>query len=259
MNASKPAALTALPAAVLAAGAYLLLMPWDPRAEVPAGPGAITLTSGHTVWGVALFALVLAVLAAAVGRFTARPAAAMAGVGGTPAALLLASYLTHRPAPDGFAGLWSVDWLFTAALMVAGTGLVAYLARRDRTPELMLSGFRDALLPVAAVAAAGLAAFFAQAVAEHGAAAARTAAAVLALALGHGLGWALRAAGRRATSTAALAGGGVVLIAAVDSAAVPLWGWTAPDLLAWAVAGGAFVLGAALAHAVHPARPATPH
>ncbi|MEV8533816.1 hypothetical protein [Streptomyces sp. NPDC051211] len=196
-------------------------------------PGSDILAAGHTVWGLALFVLLLAGLAAAVGRLTGRTRTAMAAVGGTPAALLLASYLTHEPDPDGFSGLWPTEWPFAAALMVAGAGLAASLARPDRTPDVLLADFRDRQLPVAAAAAAGLTAFFVQALASDAGPLARTVAAALSLAPGHGVGWVLSASGRGLPATAALTAAGVAVMAALDNAAASLWGWAGPDLLAW--------------------------
>ncbi|MER8032974.1 hypothetical protein ABTZ78_28880 [Streptomyces bauhiniae] len=67
MNAAAPSrpALTVLVpgAAVLAAVAQSLLLPWDPRSNVPERPGSDTPTTGYTWWGIALFAVVLAALA----------------------------------------------------------------------------------------------------------------------------------------------------------------------------------------------------
>ncbi|MFF5449419.1 hypothetical protein [Streptomyces sp. NPDC012888] len=255
MNGTKSAALVAVPAALLAAGAFLLLLPWDPRSNVPVEPGSDTLTSGHTWWGLTLFVLALTVLALATGRYTARPGTTMAAVGGTPAALLLVSHLTHEPDPDGFAGLWPAGWLVAAALMLLGTGLVAALARPDRTPDVLTADLRDRLLPVAAAAAAGFTGFLTAAVASDAGPFAHTFAALLSLALGHGLGWALRAGGRGPAASAVLTAAGVAVTAALDHAGKVLWSWPAPDPLAWATTLAAYPLGALLAHATGRGRP----
>ncbi|AXG78915.1 hypothetical protein [Streptomyces paludis] len=256
MNGTSPAAsrVAAPAAAALAAGAYLLLMPWDPRANVPVEPGSDTLTTGHTWWGVGLFILILVGLAATVGRFTDRPGVAMAAVGGVPSALLLASYLTHEPEADGFDGLWPTSWLFAAVLMVAGSCLVAALARPGRDSALLPGDANNLLLPAVYAGVAAFTAFFLKAIAADSGPVARTVSGILSLALGYGLGWALRATGRGLGTTVALVAGAVVLIAAIDNSAAPLWGRHMPDLAAWTVTVAAYVLGTALAFAVHPGR-----
>lgn len=241
-------------AATLAAGAFLLLMPWDPRANVPVEPGSTTLTTGHTTWSVGLFILILMGLSAALGRFTDRPGVAMAAVGGVPSALFLASYLTHEPVVDGFAGWWPTDWLVGAVLMVAGSCLFAALARPGRNFDLHPSDANNLLLPTAYAGGAADTAFFVQAIAENSGAVARTVSGILALAFGYGLGRVLRATGRGLGATVALVAGAVILIAAVDTSAVPLWGWYMPDQVSWPVTVAAYALGAALAFAVLPRR-----
>ncbi|MEH0419381.1 hypothetical protein [Streptomyces sp. B21-083] len=102
--------------------------------------------------------------------------------------------------------------------------------------------------------AAALTAFFVQAIAENHGAMARTVSGLLALAVGYGLGQALRAIGRGLRATVSLVAGAVVLIAAVDESAAPLWGWYMPDQVAWPLTVAAYVVGAALAFAVLPGR-----
>ncbi|WP_330461574.1 hypothetical protein OIB37_34720 [Streptomyces sp. NBC_00820] len=234
-----PAAVLVPAATVAAVGAQLLLLPWDPRSNVPVSPGSDTLTSGYTWWGTALFAVVLAAVAWAVGRW-GRPEAAVVAIGGVPAVLLLGSFLAHEPDPDGFAGLWPTSWLVGAVLMVVGAGLVAGLAHGEAARV-----FRSLLVPVLVAAGAALSGFVLGSLASHAGWAARAVSAVLALAAGHGLGWAVRAAGRGTAASVALTAGGVLLIAAVNSASVPLWGWAAPDTAAWAVTVLAYAAGAA--------------
>ncbi|MEU6815616.1 hypothetical protein [Streptomyces sp. NPDC046860] len=226
-------------AAVLVAAAQLALLPGDPRAVVPVRPGSDTLTTGYTWWGTALFAAVLAVSAWAVGR-RGRTGTAVLVVGGVPAALLLASFLLHEPVTDGFAGLWPTDWLVGAVLISAGVALVAGFAGG----ELPLA-VRSLLVPLLVAGAAALSGFLFESVASGEGGVARTVSAVLALAVGHGLGWALRANGWSSGRSVALTSGAVVLIALVDSASVPLWGWAAPDVVAWVVTVAAFAVGTA--------------
>ncbi|MFF0384902.1 hypothetical protein [Streptomyces sp. NPDC004286] len=245
MNGAAPSAPRFLPtvllpgAAVLAAAAQLLLLPWDPRSNVPVSPGSDTLTTGYTWWGTALFALVLAALAWAVGRW-GRTGAAVLVVGGVSAVLLLVSFLTHEPDPDGFAGLWPTSWLSGAMLILAGVALVAGAAHGD-LPRTV----RSFLVPILVAGAAALSGFVLEAVASGEAWPARVVSAVLALAAAHGLGWALRANGWDIRRSVALTCGAVALIAAVDSASVPLWGWPAPDAAAWLVTITAYAAGAA--------------
>ncbi|MFG3043998.1 hypothetical protein ACGFZR_03585 [Streptomyces sp. NPDC048241] len=226
-------------AAVLAAAAQLLLLPWDPRSNVPVSPGSDNLTTGYTWWGTALFAVVLAALAWAVGRW-GRTGAAVLVVGGVPAVLLLASFLAHEPDPDGFAGLWPTSWLCGAVVILAGAALVAGMAHED-LPRTV----RSLLVPVLVAGAAALSGFLFESVASGEGWIARVVSAVLALAAGYGLGWALRACGWDVGRSVALTTGAVVLIAAVDSASVPLWGWSAPDTVAWLVTITAYVVGTA--------------
>ncbi|MGW3341402.1 hypothetical protein ACWDCL_28470 [Streptomyces sp. NPDC001009] len=226
-------------AAVLAAAAQFLLLPWDPRATVPVSPGADTLTTGYTWWGTTLFAVVLAALAWALGRW-GRIGTAVLLVGGLPALLLLASFLTHEPDPDGFAGLWPTSWLSGAVLVLTGAALVAGLAHAD-----LPRAARSLLVPVLVAGAAALSGFLFESVASGEGGTARIISAVLALGAGHGLGWALRALGWDTARSVAVTTGAVVLIAAVDSASVPLWGWPAPDLVAWLVTCAAFAVSTA--------------
>ncbi|MET7676947.1 hypothetical protein [Streptomyces seoulensis] len=226
-------------AAVLAAVAQLLLLPWDPRSNVPVSPGSDTLTTGYTWWGTALFAVVLAALAWTVGRW-GRTGAAVVAVGGVPAVLLLVSFLTHEPDPDGFAGLWPTSWLCGAVLVLAGAAVVAGWAHAN-----LPRAARSLLVPLLVAGAAALSGFLFESVASGEGWIARVISAVLALAAGHGLGWALRACGCGVGQSVALTTGAVVLIAAVDSASVPLWGWSAPDAPAWLVTITAYALGTA--------------
>lgn len=261
MNGTSPGVsrVAAPAAAALAAGAFLLLMPWDPRANVPVEPGSTTMTTGHTTWGVGLFVLSLMGLAAAVGRLTDRPGVAMAAVGGVPSSLFLASYLTHKPEADGFAWLWPTDWLVGAVLMVAGSCLLAALARPGRDSALHPGDVNNLLLPTAYAGGAACTAFCVQAIAANQGAVARTVSGILALAFGYGLGRALRATGRGLGATVALMAGAVVLIAAVDTSAAPLWGWYMPDQVSWPVTVAAYALGAGLAFAVLPRRAVPAH
>ncbi|MEW2316223.1 hypothetical protein [Streptomyces bauhiniae] len=241
---SRPALTVLAPGvAVLAAAAQLLLLPWDPRGNVPVRPGSDTLTTGYTWWGTALFAVVLAALAWAVGRW-GRTGAAVVAVGGVPAVLLLASFLAHEPDPDGFAGLWPTSWLSGAVLILAGVAVVAGWAHAD-LPRTV----RSLLVPVLMAGAAALSGFLFESVGSGEGWIARVVSAVLALAAGHGLGWALRANGWHASRSVALTTGAVALIAAVNSASVPLWGWSAPDAAAWLVTIAAYAAGTASAWA----------
>ncbi|MGV9786699.1 hypothetical protein [Streptomyces sp. NPDC003435] len=224
-------------AAVLAAAAQFLLLPWDPRSNVPMSPGSDTLITGYTWWGTTLFAFVLAALAWAVGHW-GRTGAAVLAVGGVPTVLLLASFLTHEPDPDGFAGLWPTSWLSGAVLILAGTALVAGVAHADLSRTV-----RSFLVPVLVAGAAALSGFLFEAIGSGEGWVARVVSAVLALAAGHGLGWALRANGWNTRGSVVLTTGAIVLIAAVDSASVPLWGWPAPDTVAWLVIIAAYAVG----------------
>ncbi|RZU34988.1 hypothetical protein EV284_4593 [Streptomyces sp. BK022] len=238
-----PAAILLPGAAALAAFAQLLLLPWDPRSNVPVSPGSDTLTTGYTWWGTALFAVVLAALAWAVGRWY-RTGAAVLVVGGVPAVLLLASFLAHEPDPDGFAGLWPTSWLSGAVLMLAGTALVAGWAGVDlpRTAQALL-------VPLLVAGAAALSGFLWESVASDEGWIARVVSAVLASAAGYGLGRVLRVCGWDARWSVALTTGAVLLIAVVDSASGPLWGWAPPDVTAWLVTVTAYVAGTASAWA----------
>nr|AAC32487.1 SclU [Streptomyces clavuligerus] len=225
-----------LAAAVCSAVAGLVLLPWDPRATVPVAPGSDTLTTGYTWWGVALFAVVLAVAAWVTGRFGGGAGAAMAAAGGVPSALLLVSFLAHEPESDGFAGLWSLNWLFAACLMVVGAGVVAMVAQDgrpglDRMPDASLK----LLVPAAVAGAVSFTAFLVQLVSSGSGPVVRGCAALAALALGYGAGWILRAVGRRPATATLLTVGAVLLMAAVETVSALLWEWRAPEALAWGI------------------------
>ncbi|MER8032975.1 hypothetical protein ABTZ78_28885 [Streptomyces bauhiniae] len=157
-----------------------------------------------------------------------------------PAVLLLASFLAHEPDPDGVAGLWPTSWLSGAVLILAGAAAVAGWAHADLSRAV-----RSLLVPVLVAGAAALSCFLFESVASGEGWIARVVSAMLALAVAHGLGWALRTNGWNTGRSVALTTGAVGLSAVVDSASVPLWGWSAPDAVAWLATMTACAVGTA--------------
>jgi hypothetical protein len=113
-----------LAAALIAAGAYLLFIPWDTRNRATAAH-PIDETTPVTGLGVTLLAVVLLLLAAYVGHRD-RVGWALALVAVPPWALLFVSLSSH---PEQDIALWPLAWAFFAAL-ITGAVLLAALAGR---------------------------------------------------------------------------------------------------------------------------------
>ncbi|KPH97394.1 hypothetical protein OK074_6552 [Actinobacteria bacterium OK074] len=113
--------------AALAAGAYLLFLPWDLRNRVET-PGSITETTPVTFAGVAGLVVVMLLLAGYLGLRDGLVTPLLA-VAGPPAVLLLASFRSHS-GDDG--SLWIPAWAFFAVVMGAGAMVAAAAARGFR-------------------------------------------------------------------------------------------------------------------------------
>ncbi|MFM9366934.1 hypothetical protein [Streptomyces sp. Da 82-17] len=131
-NALSPLSLRPLPergllrvtGAGLAAGAYLLCLPWDLRNRA-ATPGALQETTPVTGTGVAVLAAVLLFLGACLGAQD-RLAWTVPLIAGPPVVLLYASLSTHEAAD---ASPWPLAWAFFAALITAGVTAAALAGR----------------------------------------------------------------------------------------------------------------------------------
>ncbi|MDI3386919.1 hypothetical protein QIS99_12005 [Streptomyces sp. B-S-A8] len=131
-NALSPLALRPLPergllratGAALAAGAYLLCLPWDLRNRTEA-PGALQEVTPVTGAGVAALAAVLLLLAASLGACD-RLAWTIPLIAAPPVVLLYVSLSTHA-APD--ASPWPLAWAFFALLIVGGATGAALAGR----------------------------------------------------------------------------------------------------------------------------------
>ncbi|RFU84634.1 hypothetical protein DY218_21550 [Streptomyces triticagri] len=122
-----PHAVAAFLVPLLSGTAYLLFLPWDLRNR-PASPGVIDETTPVTATGVVGLTVVLLLLAAYLGR-TGHPALAVPLVAAPPAALLLASFVTH---PEQDAAAWPVAWVFFSALLAGGALVAAKMGARWR-------------------------------------------------------------------------------------------------------------------------------
>ncbi|MFG2496713.1 hypothetical protein ACGFSB_00605 [Streptomyces sp. NPDC048441] len=114
----------------LAAGAYLLSLPWDLRNRAET-PGAINETSPVTALGITVLAISMLTLAAYFG-FRDRLGWALLLVAGPPATLMYFSLAGH-PAPD--AAVWPLAWGFFVLVMGVGVLAVAGFVRRFRGSE----------------------------------------------------------------------------------------------------------------------------
>ncbi|POX44799.1 hypothetical protein [Streptomyces sp. Ru72] len=113
--------------AALAAGAYLLCLPWDLRNR-PTAPGATEETTPVTVVGVLFLALALLLLAAYFGHWDDLGWPLLL-VAAPPATLMHVSLRAH-PGPD--ASLWPLAWAFFTLLIAAGVLVAAGVARAFR-------------------------------------------------------------------------------------------------------------------------------
>ncbi|MFD9068816.1 hypothetical protein [Streptomyces lasiicapitis] len=102
------------------AAAYLLFIPWDLRNRVET-PGAINETSPVTDTGITLLVATVVALAAYFG-FRDRVRWILPVVAAPPAALLYASFATHKTLD---ASPWPVAWL---VFVMAGSGVVLAVA-----------------------------------------------------------------------------------------------------------------------------------
>ncbi|MDI3407959.1 hypothetical protein [Streptomyces cavernicola] len=144
-NALSPLALRPLPergllratGAGLAAGAYLLCLPWDLRNRAET-PGALQEVTPVTGTGVAAFTAVLLLLAVFLGACD-RPAWAIPLIAMPPAVLLYASLSTH-PAPD--ASPWPLAWAFFTLLIAGGVTGAALAGRALGRRRQALGGGR---------------------------------------------------------------------------------------------------------------------
>lgn len=116
--------------AALAAGAYLLCLPWDLRNRAET-PGAINETSPVTALGITALVVSMLALAAYFG-FRDRLGWALLLVAGPPATLMYFSFAGH-PEPD--AAVWPLAWGTFVLMMGAGVLMVAGFARLFRDTE----------------------------------------------------------------------------------------------------------------------------
>jgi hypothetical protein len=113
--------------AALAAGTYLLCLPWDLRSR-PATPGATEETTPVTIAGIVVLALALLLLAAYFGHWDGLGWPLLL-VAAPPAALMYVSFRSH-PGPD--ASLWPLAWGFFTLLTAAGVLVATGVARALR-------------------------------------------------------------------------------------------------------------------------------
>ncbi|MCW7946545.1 membrane protein [Streptomyces hygroscopicus] len=113
--------------ALLAAGAYLLCLPWDLRNR-PTAPGATEETTPVTVTGVVLLTVALLLLAAYFGHWDGLGWPLLL-VAVPPAALMHVSFRTH---PEQDASLWPLAWGFFTLLIAGGVYVTAGVARAFR-------------------------------------------------------------------------------------------------------------------------------
>ncbi|MGI5139733.1 MULTISPECIES: hypothetical protein [unclassified Streptomyces] len=113
--------------AALAAAAYLLCLPWDPRNQ-PATPTATEDTTPVTGVGVLVLTVTLLLLAAYFGHWD-HLGWPLLLVATPPAVLMYVSFRTH-PAPD--AALWPLAWGFYTLLIAAGVFVTTGVARALR-------------------------------------------------------------------------------------------------------------------------------
>ena len=112
-------------AAVLAATAYLVLLPWDLRGT-PLDPGTDQAVAELAAGRVVALAAILVVLAGYLGWREQPLWASAAFVGAPPAALMLASFATHH------AARWPLTWLTFALVLGLDAVIVALVVRNAR-------------------------------------------------------------------------------------------------------------------------------
>ncbi|WP_329117815.1 hypothetical protein [Streptomyces sp. NBC_01465] len=119
--------LTRLAVALVSAGAYLLLIPWDTRNRAtPAHPyDETTPVSGL---GVALLGVILVALAAYLGHRD-HVVWAMVLIPVPPAVLMFVSFDSH---PTEDASLWPIAWAFFTAVIVGAVTVAALVGRAVR-------------------------------------------------------------------------------------------------------------------------------
>ncbi|MFC7479138.1 hypothetical protein ACFQX7_02295 [Luedemannella flava] len=110
---------------LLAAAAYLALLPWDLR-SIRLDPGTGETTTAVTGSRVISLAVILVVLAGYLGWRDQPLRAAAAFVGAPPGALMLASLATH-PASN-----WPVGWVFFTVILGLDAVIVALVVRNAR-------------------------------------------------------------------------------------------------------------------------------
>ncbi|QES45930.1 hypothetical protein DEJ49_13040 [Streptomyces venezuelae] len=113
--------------AALAAGAYLVCLPWDLRNR-PETPGSLHETTPVTATGITLLTVLLVSLAAYFG-VRDRPVWTLLVVAAPPTTLMYVSFDSH---PTQDAQVWPLAWAAFTLLFGAGTLVTAMVARRLR-------------------------------------------------------------------------------------------------------------------------------
>ena len=111
--------------AVLAAAAYLVLLPWDLRGT-SLDPASDQATADLPIGRVVALGAILFVLAGFLGWREQPLWAAAAFVGAPPAVLMLASFATHQ------AAMWPLTWLAFALVLALDAVIVALVVRNVR-------------------------------------------------------------------------------------------------------------------------------